>query len=150
MIGHGGRGPALAYRGEGGRYAPPTEPLAASSDEEVEVEAEAVAEDEEAMEGALEVRLGLMGCGQLPLLGCFRVLLCSALRRAGMLGAHAVLWLPALFALCEGASSVLRLILVTEGVSALGWSQSRVTSQSGSCSLHAKGRQEAAVRCLCI
>ncbi|PRW56846.1 30S ribosomal S5 [Chlorella sorokiniana] len=53
VIGHGGRGPALAYRGEGGRYAPPKEPLAASSDEELE--AEEGDEDEEAMQGALEV-----------------------------------------------------------------------------------------------
>ncbi|KAI7844101.1 hypothetical protein COHA_002241 [Chlorella ohadii] len=53
VIGHGGRGPSLAYRGEAGRYAPPTEPLAGSSDEEEEQEE--VVEDEEAMEGAMEV-----------------------------------------------------------------------------------------------
>ena len=59
VIGHGGRGPALAYRGEGGRYAPPTEPLAGSSDDDEEQEE--VEEDEEALEGSMEVR-GLVTC----------------------------------------------------------------------------------------
>ncbi len=59
VIGHGGRGPSLAYRGEAGRYAPPTEPLAGSSDDDEEQEE--VEEDEEALEGSMEVR-GLVTC----------------------------------------------------------------------------------------